>query len=89
LVKQANEVITRVKLTSALTTEKYTQGTFAQAAVALNLPQTKSEFMAHYPDAEDNYDSVNIDADNYTIEAIFESEQDNALLVEFEISYLD
>jgi pterin-4a-carbinolamine dehydratase len=89
LVKQADEVITRVKLTSALTTEKYTQGTFAQAAVALNLPQTKSEFMAHYPDAEDNYDSVNIDADNYTIEAIFESEQDNALLVEFEISYLD
>jgi hypothetical protein len=89
LVKQANEVITRVKLTSALTTEKYTQATFAQAAAAVNLPLTKREFMAHYPDAEDNYDSVNIDADNYTIEAIFESEQDNALLVEFEISYLD
>ncbi|AZG74367.1 hypothetical protein [Shewanella livingstonensis] len=89
LVKQTNQVITRVKLTSALTTKTYTQGTFAQAVTALNLPQTKSEFMTRYPTAEDNYDSINIDTDNYTIEATFDSEQDNAALVEFEISYLD
>ncbi len=53
----------------------------------LGLPKDKQSLLHQYSDAIDNFDSVDIDRDTFTLLAIFESDEDMAEIYELEIDY--
>jgi hypothetical protein len=87
LIQLNNEEIDHVKLLSGLTTQEESTQSFSHLLNKLSLPSTKEDFMGKYPNAEDNFDSVIVSDDRYFIEAIFDSESNNAKLVELDIKY--
>jgi hypothetical protein len=86
LIQHNDEEIDRVKLLSGLTAEEDATS-FNHLLNTLALPSTKADFMGQYPNAEDNFDSVIVSDDRVFIEAKFDSESNNAKLVELDIKY--
>jgi hypothetical protein len=87
LIQLNDEEIDHVKLLSGLTTQEESTQSFNHLLNKLSLPSTKEDFMGKYPNAEDNFDSVIVSDERVFIEAIFDSESNNAKLVELDIKY--
>lgn len=81
-----NQRLEKVKLTEPLFSD-VNENVFASSINALNLPIDKQGMLAYFSSAADNFEQVDIETDQFTIQAKYESYDDNAKLYELDIFY--
>ncbi|MGS0692545.1 hypothetical protein [Shewanella sp. 30m-9] len=81
-----NQRLEKVKLTEPLFSD-VNENVFASSINALNLPIDKQGMLAYFSGAADNFEQVDIETEQFTIQAKYESYDDNAKLYELDIFY--
>ncbi|NMH65690.1 hypothetical protein [Shewanella salipaludis] len=77
----------RARLAQNIFTKSHKNQNVAEIIDLLKLPRTKAQMLALYPNAEDNFDQIYVSNADYSLEAKYESESDDADLYQLDIEY--
>ncbi|MCK8046640.1 hypothetical protein MSG37_17265 [Shewanella sp. 1CM18E] len=86
LIKFDEQVPKQVKISESLFSDT-NEHSFLSSISLLEIPLSKAEMIDQYNEAVDNYDIVDIETTTYSLQARYDSYEDDALLYELEISY--
>ncbi|ABZ77055.1 conserved hypothetical protein [Shewanella halifaxensis HAW-EB4] len=86
LLRFNDQQLEKVKLSDSLFYNT-SDNTFISTINALKLPLEKQGMLAHFNDAIDNFEQVDIEREHFSILAKYESYDDNAALYELDIFY--
>ncbi len=80
--------VNKIKVTEAVSGNQSEQE-FVNILNKFNIPLSKKEFLTRYPDISDEFDALSLTNEVYTLQAYFDSYEDDAQLIEMNIEYLE
>ncbi|WP_108946779.1 hypothetical protein [Shewanella halifaxensis] len=86
LVKFDKQTPKQVKISESLFADSNEQS-FLSSINSLEIPLSKAEMLIQFSEAIDNFDIVDVETTEYTIQAKYDSYEDDSILYELEISY--
>ncbi|MDR8523537.1 hypothetical protein [Shewanella fidelis] len=86
LIKFEQQVAKQVKISESLFVDSNEQS-FLSSINSLEIPLSKAEMLIQFSEAIDNFDIVDVETTEYTIQAKYDSYEDDGVLYELEISY--